>query len=128
MKVNKEDWGKRELKELLEREALFLEILRKLHERVQTVFARPESLEKLAKELKACEAQIVKRYFFPVDKTIEAFTTKQPSISREELITASEEDREQLLLFIDVIDKEVKNKEEEIKKLKEETKKLHEML
>ncbi|MDI6885326.1 MAG: hypothetical protein QMD22_03080 [archaeon] len=127
MKVNKEDWGKRELKELLEREALFLEILRKLHLWVQTVFARPESLEKLAEELKACEAQIVKRYFFPVDKTIEAFTTKQPSISREELITASEEDREKLLLFIDILDKEVKNKEEEIKKLKEETKKIHEM-
>ena len=128
MRANKEERGKTELAELLEREVLFLETLRKLQPLLQKAFNRSELLVKLAKEMKACEAEIVKRYFFPVDKTIEAFTSEQPSLSREELIKTSEEDRGKLLLFIDILDKEVKNKEEEIKKLKEETKKLREML
>lgn len=127
MKDPEKKGRKEELIELLERETLFLEIVRKLHERVQNVFARPESIEKLAEELKACETDIVKRYFFPVDKTIDTFTDK-PSIAREELIKESEEDGGKLLLFIDVLDKEVMNKELEITELKSETKKLREML
>jgi len=118
---------KKELTELLEREALFLEIARQLYGRVQNVFARPESLEKLAEELKACEIDIVKRYFFPVDKTIDTFTDK-PSIAREELIKASAEDKEKLLRFIGVLYKAVMNKEEEITELKKETEKMREML
>ncbi len=118
---------KKELTVLLEREALFLEITRQLSGRVQNVFARPESLEKLAEELKACETDIVKRYFFPVDKTIDTFTDK-PSIAREELIKASTEDKEKLLRFIGVLDKEIINKEEEITELKKETEKMREML
>ena len=128
MRTKWDSESNKELKELLERETLFLKILRKLHAWVQTVFARPETLEKLARELKACEAEIVKRYFFPIDKTIEAFTSEQPSLSREELIKACEEDREKLLHFIDLLDKEVMKKGEEIKELKEETKELREML
>jgi hypothetical protein len=118
---------KKELTELLEREALFLEITRQLYGRVQNVFARPESLEKLAEELKACEIDIVKRYFFPVDRTIDTFTDK-PAIAREELIKASAEDKEKLLRFIGVLYKEAMNKEEEITELKKETEKMREML
>ena len=119
---------KKELTELLEREALFLEMTRKLYGRVQNVFApRSESLDKLAEELKACETDIVKRYFFPVDKTIDTFTDK-PSIAREELIKASAKDKEKLLRFIDVLDKEVMSKEEEISELKKEMKTIRELL
>ena len=79
--------------------------------------------------MKALEAQIVKRYFFPIDKTIADFATLPPE-SQEELIKASEEDREKLLLFIDLLDNEVTKKEEEegTREFKEETKKLREML
>ena len=119
---------KKELTELLEREALFLEITRKLYGHVQNVLTpRSESLDKLAAELKACETDIVKRYFFPVDKTIDTFTDK-PSIAREELIKASAEDKEKLLRFIDVLDKEVENKEGERSELKDELKNLRDML
>lgn len=118
---------RKELTELLEREAHFLEILRQLHGRVLNVCARPESLEKLAEELKACETEIVKRYFFPVDKTIDTFTDN-PSFAREELIKATEEDKGKLLLFIDIIAKEAAGKEKEITELKEEAKKIHDML
>ncbi|MBN1761615.1 MAG: hypothetical protein JW878_00860 [Methanomicrobia archaeon] len=119
---------KKELTELLEREALFLEITRKLHGRVQNVFApRPESVDTLAEELKACETDIVKRYFFPVDKTIDTFTDK-PSIAREDLIKASEEDRQTLLRFLDVLDKAVMIKDEEITESKKEMKTIRELL
>jgi vacuolar-type H+-ATPase subunit I/STV1 len=127
MKDPEKKGRKEELTELLERETLFLEIVRKLQGLAFKVFARPESLDKLTEEMKACEAQIVKRYFFPVDKTIDAFTDK-PAIAREELIKKSEEDGGKLLLFIDILDKEVMNKELEITELKSETKKLREML
>lgn len=113
---------KKELTELLEKEALFLEITRKLSRGVQNVFApRSESVDKLAEELKACETDIVKRYFFPVDKTIDTFTDRL-SIAREELIKASEEDRRTLLRFIEVLDKAVMIKETEITELKKEMK------
>lgn len=119
---------KKELTALLERETFYLELTRKLQWHVQNVFAhRPESLEKLAAELKAHEADIVKRYFFPIDKTIDTFTDK-PSIAREELIKASEEDRGKLLRFIDVLDTEVMNKGEAITELKKEIEKMRELL
>ena len=119
---------KKELTELLEREALFLEIVRKLHGLVLNSFTTlPESLDTLAKELKACETDIVKRYFFPVDKTIDTFTDK-PSIAREELLKASEDDRRTLLRFIDVLDKEVGDKDRESSELKDELKNLRDML
>ena len=119
---------KKELTALLEREALFLEITRKLYGRVQNVFApRPESIDTLAAELKACETDIVKRYFFPVDKTIDTFTDK-PSIVREELIKASEEDRQTLLRFLDILEKEVLIKDDEITESKKELKTIRELL
>ncbi|HUV03224.1 MAG TPA: hypothetical protein VMW67_07300 [Desulfobacteria bacterium] len=122
MKDQEEKGKKKELTELLEKEALFLEITRRLSGGVQDVFApRSESVDKLAKELKACETDIVKRYFFPVDKTIDTFTDRL-SMAREELIKASEEDRRTLLRFIEALDKEVMIKEEEITKLKKEMK------
>jgi hypothetical protein len=122
MKDQEEKGKKKELTELLEKEALFLEITRRLSGGVQDVFApRSESVDKLAKELKACETDIVKRYFFPVDKTIDTFTDR-PSMAREELIKASEEDRQTLLRFIEALDKEVMIKEEEIAELKKEMK------
>jgi hypothetical protein len=125
---NSEDKERRKkLKELLEKEVLFLDSLRQLQGLAFNVFARPESLEKLTEELKACETQIVKRYFFPIDKTIADFATLPPE-SQEELIKKSEEDREKLLLFIDILDKEVMKKEEKIKEFKEATKKSREML
>ena len=121
--------GRKKLAEVLEKEVLFLDSLRQLQGLAFNVFARSESLEKLAGEMKALEAQIVKRYFFPIDKTIADFATLPPE-SQEELIKASEEDREKLLLFIDLLDNEVTKKEEEegTREFKEETKKLREML
>lgn len=119
--------SRKKLAEVLEKEVLFLDSLRQLQGLAFNVFARSESLDKLAGEMKALEAQIVKRYFFPIDKTIADFATLPPE-SQEELIKASEEDREKLLLFIDLLDKEVAKKEEEIKDFKEATKKLREML
>jgi len=118
----------KKLEEVLEKEVFFLDSLRQLQGLAFNVFARSESLEKLAEEMKALEAQIVKRYFFPIDKTIADFATLPPE-SQEELIKASEEDREKLLLFIDLLDKEVTKKEEEgTGEFKEETKKLREIL
>lgn len=120
--------SRKKLAEVLEKEVLFLDSLRQLQGLAFNVFARSESLEKLAGEMKALEAQIVKRYFFPIDKTIADFATLPPE-SQEELIKASEEDREKLLLFIDLLDNEVTKKEEEgTREFKEETKKLREML
>ena len=127
MKAEEKKERRKELKELLERETLFLDITRRLYEQVQHVFARPESIEKLAERLKACETDIVKRYFFPVDKTIDAFTDK-PSLAREELIKTSEEERRQLLIIIDILDNELKDKETELEVAKEELKKFREML
>lgn len=128
MKDQEEKGRKKELTELLEKEALFLEITRRLYGRVQDISApRPESLDKLAEELKACETDIVKRYFFPVDKTIDTFTDK-PSIAREELIKASAKDKEKLLQFIDILDKEVMIKEKELSELKKEMKTIRELL
>jgi hypothetical protein len=127
MKPNGVRGNKKELTKLLEQESLFLEILRELHGSVQNTFNRPETLDKLAAALKTCEVQIVKRYFFPVDKTIDTFTDK-PSVVREELIKTSEEERRQLLLFIDMLDNELANKEKELEAAKEKIKKFREML
>ena len=127
MKTTGVKGDKKELTELLERESLFLELLRELHGSVQNAFHRSETLDKLAVEFKACEAQIVKRYFFPVDKTIDTFTDK-PSIAREELIKTSEEERRQLLIFIDTLDNVVATKEKELEEVKLEIKKSREML
>ena len=116
----------KKLAKVLEKEVFFLDSLRQLQGLAFNVFARSETIEKLAEDMKACETQIVKRYFFPIDKTIADFATL-PLESQEELIKTSEEDREKLLLFIDLLDKEVTKKEEEIKDFKEESKKLREM-
>ena len=116
----------KKLAKVLEKEVLFLDSLRQLQGLAFNVFARSETIDKLAEDMKALEAQIVKRYFFPIDKTIADFATLPPE-SQEELIKTSEEDREKLLLFIDLLDKEVTKKEEEIKDFKEESKKLREM-
>ena len=116
----------KKLAKVLEKEVFFLDSLRQLQGLAFNVFARSETLEKLAEEMKALEAQIVKRYFFPIDKTIADFATLPPE-SQEELIKTSEEDRKKLLLFIDFLDKEVTKREEEIKDFKEESKKLREM-
>ena len=127
MKTEGKRESRKELKELLERENLFLEITRRLYGHVQHVFARPDSIEKLAERLKACETDIVKRYFFPVDKTIDAFTDK-PSLARDELIKTSEEERRQLLNFVDMLDNELNDKDKELEVAKEELKKFREML
>ena len=119
--------SRKELEEVLEKEVLFLDSLRKLQGLAFTIFARPGTFEKLAGEMKTRETEIVKRYFFPIDKTIADFATLPPE-SQEELIKASEEDREKILLFIDALDSEVSKKEEEIKAFKERTKSLREML
>jgi len=121
--------SRKKLAEVLKREVFFLDSLRQLQGLAFNVFACSESIEKLAGEMKALEAQIVKRYFFPIDKTIADFATLPPE-SQEELIKTSEGDREKLLLFIDLLDNEVtKNEDEEgTREFKEETKKLREML
>ena len=119
--------SRKKLADVLKREVFFLDSLRQLQGLAFNVFARSESLERLAEEMKALEAQIVKRYFFPIDRTIADFATLPPE-SREELIKTSEEDREKLLLFIDLLDNEVTKKDEGTRDFKEETKKLREML
>ena len=125
---NSEYKGSRQkLADVLKREVFFLDSLRQLQGLAMNVCARSESLERLAEEMKALEAQIVKRYFFPIDRTIADFATLPPE-SREELIKTSEEDREKLLLFIDLLDNEVTKKDEGTRDFKEETKKLREML
>ncbi|HUV79289.1 MAG TPA: hypothetical protein VMW40_00435 [Candidatus Bathyarchaeia archaeon] len=130
MRNSKDKESRKKLEEVLKKEVFFLDSLRKLQGLAFNfnVFARSESIEKLADEMKALEAQIVKRYFFPIDKTIADFATLPPE-SQEELIKTSEEDREKLLLFIDLLDNEVTKKEGEgTREFKEETKKLREML
>ena len=127
MKDEEEKESKKELEGLLEREELFLGFLRQLQGITTRVFARPEALDELMGEMKACETEIVKRYFFPIDKTIELLATPHPTF-REELTKTSEEDRKKLLLFIDTLYKEVTEKEEAIKEFKEETEKLLVML
>jgi len=127
MRNSEDKESRKKLEEVLKKEVFFLDSLRQLQGLAFNVFARSETIEKLAEEMKALEAQIVKRYFFPIDKTIADFATLPPE-SQEELIKTSEEDREKLLLFIDLLDTEVTKKEEEIREFKEETKKLRGML
>lgn len=119
--------SKKELEEVLEREVLYLETLRKLQGLASRVVTRSESLKKLADDMRLCETDIIKRYFFPIDKTIESLATL-PASDRGEMIKTSEEDKAKIQLFIDALNNEVTGKEEEIKEFKEATKLLLERL
>ena len=127
MNAREEEGSKKELSELIEREGLFREILQQLRGSIHEVFARPETLEKLVEEMNACETDIVKRLFFPIDKTIASILSLPPTEKRA-LMKAGEEDRQEMLHFVDLIDKEVMAKEQEIKGIKEATKKFRELL
>lgn len=106
MSTEKGQVSKRELTKLLERETCILECLRSVFGSAQRLFTTPEVLEDLTAEIKDFEADIVKRYFFPVDKTIDAFTDK-PRFILEELSKANEADRARLLQYIELLEKAV---------------------
>lgn len=98
--------SKRELTKLLERESFILECLRAVFGSAQRLFTEPEVLEDLTAEIKDFEVDIVKRYFFPVDKTIDAFTDK-PRFILDELSKANETDKARLLQYIELLEKAV---------------------
>jgi GTPase involved in cell partitioning and DNA repair len=127
MKDRAQEGNRKKLSELLEKELLFLEIVRKLRVSLAKIVDRLESFEQLAEELKACQTEIVKRHFFPINKTIDTFA-KQPLAAEEELIKTTQEDLSKILHFIEVIEEELTKKEKEIKELRDETKKLRGML
>ena len=111
--------SKRELTKLLERESGILECLRAVFGSAQRLFNKPEVLEDLTVEIKDFEADIVKRYFFPVDKTIDAFTDK-PQFVLDELSKANEADKARLLHYIELLEKEVEKQEADIKAFRAE--------
>jgi chromosome segregation ATPase len=127
MKDRAGEGNRKKLSELLEKELLFLEIVRKLRVGLAKIIDRQESFKQLAEELKACQADIVKRHFFPINKTIDA-CAKQPLAAEEELIKTTQEDLSKILHFIAVIEEELGKKEKEIKELRDETQKVREML
>lgn len=119
---------RQKLNELLENELFFLEVVRKLRVALAQIVERDRSFEHIAEELKACHADIVKRHFFPINKTIDAWA-KQPEAIEEELIQATQEDKSRILYFVALIEEELKNKEEEeIKKLRDEIQRVREQL
>ncbi len=119
--------SKRELTKLLERESLILECLRAVFGSAQRLFSKSEVLEDLTAEIKDFEADIVKRYFFPVDKTIDAFTDK-PQFILEELSEANEADKARLLHYIDLLEKKVGEKEAEVKAFQAEAREARDLL
>jgi K+/H+ antiporter YhaU regulatory subunit KhtT len=127
MKNRAHEGNRQRISELLEKELLFLEIVRKLRVSLAKIIDRLKFFEQLAEELKACQAEIVKRHFFPINKTIDA-CAKQPLAAEEELIKTTQEELSKILHFIAVIEEELTKKEKEIKELKDETQKLREIL
>ena len=119
--------SKRELTKLLERESSILECLRAVFGSAQRLFNKPEVLEDLTVEIKDFEADIVKRYFFPVDKTIDAFTDK-PQFILDELSKANEADKAELLRYFELLEKEVGEKDAGVKAFQAEVRKARELL
>ncbi|MGC9443403.1 MAG: hypothetical protein ACP5E9_00510 [Candidatus Methanospirareceae archaeon] len=119
--------SKRELTKLLERESSILECLRAVFSSAQRLFNKPEVLDDLTVEIKDFEADIVKRYFFPVDKTIDAFTDK-PQFIIDELSRANEADKARLLHYIELLEKEVGEKEAGVKAFRAEVREARELL
>jgi hypothetical protein len=127
MTVSKSD-EKKELKALLDREFSFLEILRQLRGCASAVPERSESLERLAQEIQTCHMQIFKRYFFPIDQTLNAFV-KDLTKSREEMTTVVKEDQGKVLRFIEALEHELEHQaEEEVRDLKERLQQVRQML
>ena len=127
MSANTGQISKRELTKLLEHEACILECLRAVFGTAQRLFSKPEELEDLTVKIKDFEADIVKRYFFPVDKTIDAFTDK-PRYILEELSKANEADKARLLEYIELLEKKVGEKEAEVKAFQAEARGARELL
>jgi hypothetical protein len=127
MSTEKGQVSKRELTKLLERESSILECLRAVFGSAQRLFNKPEVLEDLTAEIKDFEADIVKRYFFPVDKTIDAFTDK-PRFILDELSKANEADKAKLLQYIELLEKEVGEKEAGVKAFQAEARGARELL
>ncbi|RZN40157.1 MAG: hypothetical protein EFT35_03225 [Methanophagales archaeon ANME-1-THS] len=125
MKDRAHGGNRKKLSELLEKELLFLEIVRKLRAGLAKLEDRSESFKHLAEELKACEAEIVKRHFFPINKTIDAWI-KQPLAVEEELIRTTQEDQSTILHVIEVLEEELTKKE--IEELRGEIQRVREML
>jgi hypothetical protein len=127
MDVEKAEESKKILSGLLERESLYREIVQELRARLLGVFDQPETIGKLAEEMAEYEADIVKRYFFPIDDTIKTFMSESPT-AKGEMVKDIGKDKEKLLQFIDSIERACVSKEEEMKELKEESRKFREML
>ncbi|MBN1455563.1 MAG: hypothetical protein JW945_04865 [Methanomicrobia archaeon] len=119
---------RKELNALLDREFSFLEMLRQLRICAVGVLDRSESLEQIAAEIQACHLQIFKRYFFPIDQTLNAMV-KDPEKSREELSTAVAEDQGKVLRFIEALEHELAHRaEDEVRDLKEQLEHVRQML
>ena len=127
MSAHKGQVSKQELTKMLERESLILECLRAVFGSAQRLFSKLEVREDLTTEIKDFEADIVKRYFFPVDKTIDAFTDK-PQFILDELSKANESDKARLLQYINLLEKEVDEKEVEVKAFQAEATRARELL
>ena len=119
---------RKELSALLDREFAFLEILRQLRICAASVPDRSKSLTRVAAEIEACHLQIFKRYFFPIDQTLDAMV-KDPVKSREELSAAVAEDQGKVLRFIEALEHELEHRaEDEVKDLKERLQHVRQML
>lgn len=119
---------RKELSALLDREFSFLEILRQLRTCAVSVPDRSESLTRLAEEIQACHLRIFKRFFFPIDQTLDAMV-KDPEKSREEMRTAVEEDQGKVLRFIEALEHELEQKAaEEVRDVKERLQQVRQML
>jgi primosomal protein N'' len=119
---------RKELRDLLDREFSFLEILRQLRGCAAAVPDRSESLARLAEEIQACHLQIFKQYFFPIDQTLNAMV-KDPEKTREELSTAVAEDQSKVLRFIETLEHELQQRaEDEVRDVKERLQHVRQML
>jgi hypothetical protein len=119
---------RKELRDLLDREFSFLEILQQLRGCASAVPDRSESLEHVAEEIQACHLQIFKRYFFPIDQTLNAMV-QDPVKSKEEMSTAVKKDQGKVLRFIEALEHELEHKaEEEVRDLKERLQQVRQML
>lgn len=119
---------RKELSALLDREFSFLEILRQLRICAAAVPDRSPSLEQLGAELQACHLRIFKRYFFPIDQTLDAMV-KDPEKSREEMSAAVAEDQGTVLRFIETLEHELEQKaSDEVRDVKERLQHVRQML
>ncbi|GEM_PF-1165639 len=119
---------RKELSALLDREFSFLEILRQLRICAASVPDRSPSLEHVAGEIQACHLQIFKRFFFPIDQTLNAMVN-DPVKTKEEMSTAVAEDQGKVLRFIEALEHELEHRaEDEVRDLKERLQHVRQML